>query len=314
MPTRRSAFVLGLPGSGATQFAQLLGGSGVAGTAWVQCFDPVMEQMLSAEVGGIADWPSYLAYVLDQGTTANGMFAATLYPEHLSNLLRQLRLKFEQEWIASDQPANEMPEPSDFRLMRQAFPGLDIDVSFIYVWRADLPGQAVSGVLEKGRIWNPGQSTGEGPTFNLPLILEQYWKALTQHQAWITWIERFGIMPLYLKYEDLVADPDAALTAAYGYLGVQGPEAAALAPLAGLGEDPRLVARWRSRVARALRAQFPYGYQRELTQRRLRLRPSGPRLRDVRARGQQWVPGPGAVWKQAAPFIGRHIGGISCLN
>ena len=123
------------------------------------------------------------ALAVSEGTTANGVFATKIFPDH-------------------------------FMLIERAggFIGSLVDPRFVLLLRRDSLGQAISleRALQTGQ-WGvrkapKGPPTYDGPTLHLRLQQVVLWNAL-----WAHYFARTGIRPLELVYEDILPDPQKAI-------------------------------------------------------------------------------------------------------
>jgi len=161
----------------------------------------------------IEEFGRYIAQIVDEGTTPNGLFGAKIHWGHLQNLLCRLR-KF-VEFRASTPP----------EVVEMFFPG----VRYIRLSRRDRVRQAISflkarqtDVWWQMRMWvraNKKQPEKE-LTFDFAAI-EQLIRQIELHEkAWTQFFEEAGVAPLELYYEDLVGSYEETIRRVFDYLGV----------------------------------------------------------------------------------------------
>ena len=91
-----------------------------------------------------------------------------------------------------------------------------------------LLGQALSLVRARQTLqWRSSQDVAGEPTYDALAINNQLGAIAGQEARWRLYFARNGIVPLRLEYEDLVADPQRAVSA--------------IAALMGLAEAPKVV-------------------------------------------------------------------------
>lgn len=164
------------------------------------------------------DYADYLAHVLEEGTTANGVFGAKVMWGYLSDFISNLR----------DIPTyKELPVPD---LFSTVFP----DLHYIRVVRKDKVSQAVS-LWKAIQTWTWREdevmtsSNGVGHQkkelqFHFELI-DHLVRQIEEHeQAWKRFFDEAGIEPYCVVYEDLAANYEATALNILQFLGVSLPE------------------------------------------------------------------------------------------
>lgn len=164
------------------------------------------------------DYADYLAHVLQDGTTANGVFGAKVMWGYLGDFISNLRAI----------PAyKELSVPG---LFSTAFPNLH----YIRIMRKDKVSQAVSlwKAIQTGR-WREDEaaaaSNGNGhhkrePQFHFELIDHLVWQIEEHELAWERFFDDAGIEPYCVVYENLAANYEATARNILRYLGVSLPD------------------------------------------------------------------------------------------
>ena len=168
-----------------------------------------------------ATYRDYLGWVLEAGTTPNGVFGAKLmwgHVDHFVSYLRDLR----------EHAGTPVP-----RMFAQVFPAL----RYVRVLRRDRLRQSVSlwkalqtatwrAQRERSGVDEPPAS--QEPQFSFDAIDYLQRQIGVQEVAWTQYFEENGIEPLTIAYEDLTAAYEETLHATLAFLGV--PEAEHSAP------------------------------------------------------------------------------------
>jgi LPS sulfotransferase NodH len=242
-----SYLVCATPRSGSTLLCHLLDQTGVAGHPEEyfenlrhsgrprrphEYFDPdrhanIIERLAFREMpDGVEPRPNplwepgtydrYLAWALEQGTTANGVFGAKLMWGYLGDFAQLLRAI---EGMA------DRPVPD---LLDRAFPGL----RYIQITREDKVRQAVSlWKAVQTQAWqreagaDGDQSTGRmpDPIFSFRAI-NFLMRQLTAHDAsWDAFFLGLGYEPLKVTYEELADSTDAVVRSVLEHLGIAAP-------------------------------------------------------------------------------------------
>jgi LPS sulfotransferase NodH len=167
-------------------------------------------------------YDQYLAWAIEQGTSANGVFAAKLMWGYLGDFAELLR-------GIDGMAARPLPE-----LLARAFPGL----RYVQITRENKVRQAVSlWKAVQTQTWKqePGEQVRRAvePVFSFRAI-NYLVRQLTAHDAsWDAYFLGLGQEPLKLTYEELARSTDAVLARVLDYLGIPVPAGPAL-------EAPRL--------------------------------------------------------------------------
>lgn len=268
-----SYLVCATPRSGSTLLCHALDQTGVAGHPQEyfealhrsgvprrphEYFDPdrhanIVERLAFREMPDGAAEPSplwhpesyheYLAWALEEGTTANGVFGAKLMWGYLGDFAQLLR-------GIDGMAGRPLPE-----LLDRAFPGL----RYVQITRENKIRQAVSlwkAVQTQAWKRERGEKLGESGDLVFSFRAINYLvRLLTAHDAsWDAYFLGLGREPLKLTYEELAASTEEVVGRVLGHLGIPVPD--------GLrGEAPRLSAQadevseeWVARVDQHLRA------------------------------------------------------------
>ncbi|HYB23064.1 MAG TPA: Stf0 family sulfotransferase [Solirubrobacteraceae bacterium] len=173
-------------------------------------------------------YDQYLAWALDRGTTANGVFGAKLMWGYLGDFAELLR-------GIDGMAQRTLPE-----LLTRAFPGL----RYIRITRENKVRQAVSlWKAVQTQTWKQeadeeverslSRANALEPVFSFRAI-NYLVRQLTAHDAsWDAYFLGLGLEPLKLTYEELAQGTEAMVVRVLDYLGIP-------APARGLAEPPRL--------------------------------------------------------------------------
>jgi trehalose 2-sulfotransferase len=260
MTPLRSYLVCATPRSGSTLLCHLLDQTGIAGHPEEyfealrhsgaprrphEYFDPerhanIIERLAFRELpDGTDHQPSdlwrpesydrYLASVLEQGTTLNGVFGAKLMWGYLGDFADLLR-------GIEGNAGRAVPD-----LLARAFP----DLRYVQITRRDKVRQAVSlWKAVQTQAWR-GDTEGEGgadiePVFSFRAI-NFLVRQLTAHDAsWEAYFLGLGVEPLKVTYEELAEAPDPVVRRVLAHVGVPVPADLALdAPALRVQADAR---------------------------------------------------------------------------
>lgn len=242
-----SYLVCATPRSGSTLLCRALDGTGIAGHPEEyfealrksgtprrphEYFDPerhanIVERLAFREMPEGAPQPSplwhpatydrYLAWAIEEGTTANGVFGAKLMWGYLGDFAELLR-------GIEGMAGRTLPD-----LLAHAFPGL----RYIQITRRDKVRQAVS-------LWKAVQTqawrseAGEHPGCALEPVfsfraINYLVRQLTAHDAsWDAYFLGLGESPLKITYEELAEDTERVVRSVLGYLGIPVPAGLAI--------------------------------------------------------------------------------------
>ena len=166
-----------------------------------------------AALARATSYRDYLTWVLDAGTTPNGVFGAKLmwgHVDHFVSYLRDLR----------EHAGRPVP-----RMFEQIFPSL----RYVRVLRRDKLRQAVSlwkalqtatWRAERQRTGGEGPSEGREPRFSFDAIDYLRRQIAVQEVAWTQYFEENGIEPLTIVYEDFLPAYEETLDTTLAFLGV----------------------------------------------------------------------------------------------
>jgi LPS sulfotransferase NodH len=156
-------------------------------------------------------YEQYLAWALEEGTTANGVFGAKLMWGYLGDFAQLLR---------GIEGMAERPLPD---LLARAFPGL----RYVQITRENKIRQAVSlWKAVQTQAWKAGDEVSRAvePVFSFRAI-NYLVRLLTAHDAsWDAYFLGLGYEPLKLTYEELAESTDAVIRRVLEHLGIPAPD------------------------------------------------------------------------------------------
>lgn len=220
MPHTFTSYVLcGTPRSGSTLLCEMLAATGVAGRpnsyfrredieVWANAWGVPHSQ----GVEGLEFDRDYLAAMRREGTAGTGVFGLRLMWESVADAARRLGRALAAE-----------------RDVAQSLEAAFGPTLYVHVSRRDKLAQAVSRVrAEQSGLWHLAAdgSVLEGTTSPRPVIYdggriaELVAELENDEAAWRAFFEERGISPLRLVYEDVAADPSAALASVLAALGL----------------------------------------------------------------------------------------------
>jgi len=213
VPPRLSLFVCGVQRSGTWLLAHLLRSTGVAGRP-AEYFSPDDLRRFRAEWGVVRD-DEYLARVLEEGTTPNGVFAAKLMWNTLESFLFRLR-RLAREYDAADAEVIG-------RFFREP--------RYVWIRREDALAQAVSWAkaAQTGQYAAHQEATRE-PAFDFDQIDGLLHLARVHDGCWRRWFDAQGVVPLRVTYEELCADGRGVTLRLLGELGLAARADVTIAP------------------------------------------------------------------------------------
>jgi LPS sulfotransferase NodH len=159
-----------------------------------------------------AAYGHYLAYVLEAGTTPNGVFGAKLMWGYLGDFAELLR---------GIDGFSQLTVPD---LLTRAFPNL----RYLQITREDKIRQAVSlWKAVQTQLWRRNDERQDAgvrtPVFSFRAI-NYLTRLLTAHDAsWDAYFLGLGIEPLKITYEELAEAPHAVVKRVLAYLEIQAP-------------------------------------------------------------------------------------------
>jgi trehalose 2-sulfotransferase len=244
------------PRSGSWLFSEGLGATGVAGhpREW---FNVIEEQQQRARWGlagpGDASPLSYLAHVVGQGSTPNGVFGLKLHYYQLADLSAQLARVDGFRGL----PVEEA--------ISAAFP----EVRYIWLTRRDKARQAISYYRAcQSEIWwqiesdepgGSGSTDAPEPVFDAAEIARLERLVAANDAKWQGFFARCGIDPLVITYEELGADYAGTISRVLSWLGVAEPDPSQIRPPRLRRQADELSEAWLVRYA-AVKAQ-PRGFR-----------------------------------------------------
>jgi trehalose 2-sulfotransferase len=159
------------------------------------------------------DYPSYLEWTIERGTTPNGVFGAKVMWGYFNGFVDSLRAALGE----SVQPTRTVLERS--------FPNLH---GWIFVTRREKDRQAVS-LWKAIQNWTWRRDEDTHQVTREPLeysfdALHHLTRQLTEHEReWWAFFGASGLRPLTITYEDLTADYERAALAALEHLRIAPP-------------------------------------------------------------------------------------------
>lgn len=189
IPPRLGYAICGEARAGTIYFARLLASTARLGRPTEVFHDPGRVRAL------LADPDAELARLAAAAATPNGVYGIKVFSAHFDSATG-LR------WA-------------------ERLPGL----SFVHLVRRDLLGQAISFARALQTLQYKASDPASGDArYDSALIADCLVRIAYGQARWETWFARNGLEPLRLVYEELVADPRAAVAAVAGRMGE--PEAA----------------------------------------------------------------------------------------
>ena len=206
------------PRTGSTLLCGLLASTGVAGTP--ESYLRAEDEAAWASRFRLAERYEYVDFVRrarDQGSTANGVFAARVMWGTLDEVVDRLRPSLGAAGHAA----------RDLDVLRAAFG----DLRFVHLWREDVLAQAVSWArAEQTGVWHRPNDVGDAaePSFDREQIAALCATIDRHNGAWHDWFAGNGVEPLEVRYEDLNRDPVGEARDVLQRLGIDVPAATAL--------------------------------------------------------------------------------------
>jgi LPS sulfotransferase NodH len=210
-----SYLICGTPRTGSTLLCGLLRSTGIAGRpeSYFRLHDEdsyAERWRIARKPDGSFDYLDYVRAAISTGTTENGVFAARVMWGTLDEMIGKLRSSH------CDATA------SDLQLLDRVFGR----IRFLHLRREDALAQAVSWVrAEQTDYWQEDDTVSRAttPFFDAKAIQSCVTTIREHNRAWRTWFRAFGIQPLAITYEDLVADVASVTRAILEFLGLQLP-------------------------------------------------------------------------------------------
>jgi LPS sulfotransferase NodH len=227
---RRAYIVCATPRSGSTLLCELLLASGVAGRPaehietlrplgrprepreyFGDVPDPGVLELLPATASPCPDAAparERLAAFLDAGTTPNGVFGTKVMWGYLGDL--QARLA-------------ELPELAPLGERERLERLFGDDLRFVHVSRPDHVAQAISlWRAVQTRAWRADTDDACEPVYSFAGIDHLVRMLTADDRAWRAWFAAQRVDPLSLSYDEVAADPPAALARTLAFLGLTG--------------------------------------------------------------------------------------------
>lgn len=228
---KRSYFICSMQRSGTWLLSSLLASTGVAGRPH-EYFEAGTEQA-SRRRWGADSFPDYLSRVLESGTTENGVFGSNVMWPNFEGLLARLQ-EGSTGLAGSELVARHFPSPR-----------------FVLLRRDDVVAQAVSWAkaIQSGSFhhWN---AVVREPEFDFDQIEGLAAEIERGVASWRAWFAENEIVPLTIRFEDLVAEPERTALGVLRFLAIDLPEGVAVSPQtrkASDDVDADWIARYRER-------------------------------------------------------------------
>jgi LPS sulfotransferase NodH len=226
---RAAYLVCATPRSGSTLICEMLARTGVAGRPqeyfealkatgrprqpreyFAGVDDPEVLSLLPATAPPAPEpepFEARLREVVREGTTPNGVFGAKLMWGHQADLQKRLR----------QLPGLHRRGPAE-RLA--AVLG---DVKYVHVRRDDVVAQAISlWRAVQTSAWRAEDENGHQPRYSFAGV-DHLVRMLRSHdRSWRRWFRTHGVEPLELRYEEIDADPPAAVRRTLEHIGIAG--------------------------------------------------------------------------------------------
>ncbi len=220
MRPHTSYLVCGTPRSGSSLLCEALENTGVAGKP-EEYFQPGNEVMWRKR-WGTSTYAGYLAHVIEQCTTPDGVFGVKMMWGYFDHFLHNVRRM-------PDYKNQRMPV---HKMLQTIFP----DLHYIWIKRRDTVRQAVSHAKAmQTNLWAVrGESprlTTRKPEFSFMQIDFMVQEIKAHDAAWQRFFTENGIQPLVIIYEDFVSRYEETVRETLQRLGVPGAELVEFAPV-----------------------------------------------------------------------------------
>ncbi len=214
-PLTRSYLICATPRTGSYLLCDALIATGIAGKP-TEYFSFGYEQHWS-RIWGTTDYASYLRHVVETTTSPNGVFGAKTHPWQFDHFARS---------ATGRAPVNYAERPA---VLAGWFPNLH------YVWlrRRNKLHQAISYAksIETNVWWDADappapydEPKPEALQFDFELITQSVARLVEEEDMWRRYFASTGEKPLAIDYEDLLADPEAALVSVLDLLELDLPD------------------------------------------------------------------------------------------
>ncbi|MGH7267033.1 MAG: Stf0 family sulfotransferase [Candidatus Rokuibacteriota bacterium] len=198
---RIAYLVCATPRSGGGFLCEVLRQTGLAGVP-DDYFSAAAVRRL-AERAGVEDFAGYLRWVLEEGSTPNGVFGAMLGQSDLAGLGRRLGL------------VRETPPREVAARLAAALPGL----RYVRV----IPGEGVRQVMSGARAAAAGRRPRPRLGHDGALIARRHRAIEAGEAAWRRFFERSGVEPIVVAHEALCRDYQGAARRVLARLGIAAP-------------------------------------------------------------------------------------------
>lgn len=189
---KRGYIVCGYARTGSTVLCRALRATGKLGYAQ-EYFNPAAIETPDGTTYP-ADPTSQLAEIERRGTTPNGIYGVKMFADQFDALKGF-------DWISS------LPQPT-----------------FIHLERRDALGQALSHVrANQTGQWSAEQKAQHQPLYDAAAIKAELARAAGYRARWQMFFARNGLSPLWLVYEDVIADLGGAVRTIAKAVGVELP-------------------------------------------------------------------------------------------
>lgn len=218
--------------SGSTWVADLLQRTGVAGRPVTEYWNLGVE-FAAHQQRRFRTYYEYLQHVRGASATRNGVRGVNIMWRQMPGALERMRRVAGWE------------NCTDIELWHKALPGLS---KFVFTYREDTLAQAVSWAraIQTQKFTSRDEGNGREPEYLFWLIDALLGDIHAHNLGWESWFERFGIHPLRVKYEDVLADPAGQVREVLRHLGVAEPRRITIASQFSPQRDG-LNAEWRER-------------------------------------------------------------------
>jgi len=204
-PTCLSYLVCATPRSGSSFLCEILSSTRVAGCPEDYFWNP---PFWFAQWGA-TDFASFAQRLLEEGTTANGVFGSKLMWGQLDDLVKQFATLLSL--------GNAGPR----QVLAAAFPNLH----YIWLTRRDKLRQGISYYRAmETKVWRSTDVSKVArvePRFNFEAIQSLVQLCTWEDRAWQDYFRQNAIEPCTVVYEDLLESPAAVVRRVLSYLAVQ---------------------------------------------------------------------------------------------
>jgi LPS sulfotransferase NodH len=209
----RSFFVCSTPRTGSTMLGNLLADTGLVGRAGEAFGEPFRRDVVPTLSRRTFD--DYLVRESERRARGTGTLGYKLHWDQVELFLYLLGLR------------RGLRGATDAEVVAAVFP----EPRYVFMTREDSLAQAVSWwrSITTGK-WIDGETPSGEPRFDPAGIGERLRRIEAHNQAWRHWFETNRVEPLWVTYEQLVADPTGEARRILEFVGVGVPEGFAIAP------------------------------------------------------------------------------------